>query len=874
MIEAVVRVLISAALRVRYRIRVTGLEDVVRKGSGRILFLPNHPALIDPVMIATLLHREFRPRVLADKDQINHPGVRWLARRLRVIPIPDMSVYGKSAKPAVEAALAESIRALQAGDNFLLYPSGHIYRTRQEDLRGNTAVERILREVPDVRMVLLRTSGLWGSCFGWGSGHAPKLTGNLGRLAWGVISSGLFFLPKREVTVEVLEPGTFPRGADRNTQNQFMEQFYNEVSAPNTYVPYSVWEKGGTRVVPEPEERAAANGGPVQVSATTRDTILAHLRELTGKADPGEDERLAHDLGLDSLARAELQVWLAREFGVSDIEADALHTVRDLFRVAAGEAAGAGAAQLPGPSAAWTVPANDERASLPPGDTLPEVFLRQAELHPSRPVAADLMRGVRTYRDLLTGIFALRPAIAALPGERVAIMLPASVAADVTLFTVLFAGKTPVMVNWTVGEKNILHGLNLTGVKAVLTSRLLTAKLQSLGSDLASVADRFVYLEDIAARLGLVAKLRAAFAARFTPGRLRRVTVTDTAVVLFTSGSESLPKAVPLSHANLLANLRDVLQTIHIRQDDSMLGMLPPFHSFGLTITVLAPICAGLRVVHYPNPTEGPALARLAASWRPSMALGTPTFLGGIARAAKPGDLDSVRFAVTGAEKCSEQVYALLTEHCPKAKIIEGYGITECSPIVAANNDTAPQPFTIGRVMPSLTYAIVGEETQARVVSGETGMLLVRGPSVFAGYLGQEGDGPFVAFDHERWYRTGDLVMERPDGVLVFKGRRKRFVKIGGEMVSLPAVEEVVNAAFSPPQQDEPCLAIETAGDDSASELVLFTTLELERATVNDRIRAAGLSGLHNIRRIVRVQAIPVLGTGKIDYRALRSQLG
>jgi long-chain-fatty-acid--[acyl-carrier-protein] ligase len=344
-------------------------------------------------------------------------------------------------------------------------------------------------------------------------------------------------------------------------------------------------------------------------------------------------------------------------------------------------------------------------------------------------------------------------------------------------------------------------------------------------------------------------------------------------VILFTSGSESLPKAVPLSHANLLSNLRDVLQTIQIRRDDSMLGMLPPFHSFGLTITMLAPLCAGLRVVHYPNPTEGPVLARLTARWRPSMVLGTPTFLAGIARAAGAGELASVRLAVTGAEKCSEQVYALVAERCPGAKIIEGYGITECSPIVSANNDVAPQPFTIGRVLPSLRHVIVNEDTGKPVLPGEAGMLLVSGPSVFAGYLGQEGNGPFVESDGARWYRTGDLVAERADGCLVFKGRRKRFVKLGGEMVSLPAIEEVLVAAFSPPDQDEPCLALETAGDDGAPELVLFTTLELDRATVNDRIRGAGLSGLHNIRRVVRVQAIPVLGTGKTDYRALRTQL-
>jgi long-chain-fatty-acid--[acyl-carrier-protein] ligase len=398
-------------------------------------------------------------------------------------------------------------------------------------------------------------------------------------------------------------------------------------------------------------------------------------------------------------------------------------------------------------------------------------------------------------------------------------------------------------------------------------------RLKSQGINLDALGDCFVPLEQVAGGLSTFAKLRAALAARTNWGSLRRARIAPIAAVLSTSGSENLPKAVPLTHANLLTNLRDVVGVALVTGEDRLLGMLPPFHSFGLTANMLLALCSGLRTAYHANPTEGPLLARLVEAYRITLILGTPTFLYGILRAATNEQLASLRLAVTGAEECPPRVYEALAARAPQAMLVEGYGITEASPVVSLNDFHAPCPGAIGLLLPSLISTIVDVDTGQDVPPAATGMLLLRGPSIFPGYLG-DAPSPFVEHNGHQWYRTGDLVSQAADGVMTFRGRLKRFVKIGGEMVSLPAVESVLQRALvQPTDEDGPTLAVIATEGDERPELVLVSTRPLDREEANRIIRDAGLSGLHNIRRVVLVEAIPTLGTGKTDYRGLQGVL-
>jgi long-chain-fatty-acid--[acyl-carrier-protein] ligase len=859
-------------LAVRYRVQVEGVATTRRRGTHGILFLPNHPALIDPVIVIAHLHGKFGIRPLALEDQIQQPVVSALANLLGVLRVPVASELDERSVQAVQRSIDLCIVALKQGENVLLYPAGRLMRHRLETLGGVSGAHRIISELPDIRVVLVRTTGLWGSCFGWASGRAPRLQSGLFGHLGQMLVSGVFFMPKRAVHIELTEPDDLPRRLERPELNSYLDHFYNQVAPPASYVPYSIWEKGGRR---ELAESKLPTGHTINdAPAATRQIVMTHLRELTGIDALNDDQELAQDLGLDSLTITATLLWLEREFAVSVPSVEAVRTVGDIIMAACGGASAESTdVRIIAPSAGWQSIPGSARVQIPEGHSIQQVFLTQARRHPGQVIAADMQQGSRTYRDLITAILALRPKIAALPGQFIGILLPASVAADIAFFATLIAGKTPVMINWTAGPRAVQLGLATVGIQKVLTAQLLLRRLSAQGIELAELGDRLVPLEKMAATIGWTEKLGAAIRGRFSWRSLERVTAADTAVVLFTSGSESSPKAVPLTHLNLLINIRDALSSFNVLQSDRFLGLLPPFHSFGLTGTLLLPLLSGLKVVHQANPNEVAAIGKIIENYRVTILLSTPTFMSNIVRANVSCDLSSLRLCITGAEKCSREIYDSVRNSCPQAVILEGYGTTECSPIVSVMREDDIQPGTIGKPLPSVIAIVVDINTHRPVPTGFTGMLMLRGPSIFSGYLHYSGPSPFDTFDGNCWYRTGDLVKADEQRRLTFMGRLKRFAKIGGEMVSLPAIEEVLMRAYAKPDDEGPCLAVLSTPDENHPELVLFSIRALDRAQVNKTIQDAGLSGLHHIRIVREVPEIPVLGTGKADYRTLTQWL-
>jgi acyl-CoA synthetase (AMP-forming)/AMP-acid ligase II/acyl carrier protein/MFS family permease len=863
--------LIRFLLGLRYRVEVKGLESIRKADKTGILFLPNHPALIDPVIMISVLYSGFKPRPLADADHANMAVNRWIMQFVRPITLPDLNKNGRDTKDRIQEALREVADALQAGDNVLFYPAGHLCHSAQEDLAGNSGVEYLLENVPGVRTVLVRTTGLWGSSFGWARGSQPSLFENFRQYLLFFCVNALFFGPRRKVTIELAEDSTLPGMESRQQINSYLENFYNARVQPNTFVPYYWWQ-GRTPVVrPEPEKKEIT-GDISSVPEATQRLVRGKIAEMTGR--PVKDnERLANDLGIDSLAVMELAVWMESEFGLPIDDLSALVTVKDCILAAAGQILQTSPGEQKPVSENWF---QDFESRLSPGnqETIPELFLDQAKRHPNRVILADRLAGEKTYRQVLTAVLVLKPILEKAPGERIGIMLPASVSAAIAYLAVLFSGKTPVMMNWTVGVGNLQHGLELTGVTTVVSARALYRKLTGQGVDLAAINADWLFLDEIAPMIPWYKKVRAALQARFALNSLTKAKIARTAAILFTSGSESLPKAVPLTHDNIIANLRDFSSIISFSGRHRLLGMLPPFHSLGLAGTIILPLCLGLKTVYHANPTESTVLAGLIERYGVSIVIGTPTFLLGILKTASQKQLQSLRLVFTGAEKCPDHTYQALRRVNPAAILCEGYGITECSPLVSINRVENPRPGTIGRVMPSMEYAIIDPETNRRVDIGEQGILLVRGPNIFSGYYGSKNGDGFSAFEEKRWYNTGDFVKEDDEGVLTFCGRKKRFIKLGGEMISLPAIENALLTHFSANNGDDgPALAVEATPTDERPEIVLITTLPISREEANQKIKEAGLSPLHNIRILQEVEAIPVLGTGKTDYKQLQRML-
>jgi long-chain-fatty-acid--[acyl-carrier-protein] ligase len=427
------------------------------------------------------------------------------------------------------------------------------------------------------------------------------------------------------------------------------------------------------------------------------------------------------------------------------------------------------------------------------------------------------------------------------------------------------------MLNWTTGPANLAHAVASMHLTHVVTSRRF---LDRTAITIEGV--EYLFVEELRKDIGRLELLGALLQVRLFPSRIRsRVpqgAADSHAVILFTSGSEKAPKTVPLTHDNILSDLRNGVPMMKLTRGDSLLGFLPMFHSFGLTVTGLLPLLGGMRVVHHPDPTDAAGLARKIAAYRPTLSMGTPTLIGYILDRAKPGELTSLRLIIVGAEKCPESLFERRARVAPNAALLEGYGVTECSPVVTFNPPEAIRPGTIGKPLPGVEVRIVDLETNEALPSGRMGMLLVSGPTVFPGYLGHEGPQPFQEREGKRWYVTGDLAEIDADGYLTFRGRLKRFLKAGGEMISLPALEEPFERQY-PPTQDGPRVAVEGIEHDNSRQIVLFTTEPLTLQEANARLLAEGFRGVMRLDEVRQVKAIPVLGTGKTDYKALRAQL-
>lgn len=330
--------LLRIFIRMRYRVTLKGLDKIRSAEPGHgILFLPNHPALIDPVILYVNLHSRFRPRPLADEVQVDIPVVRSVMKMVRCVTIPDVITKGRHSRNEVLAAIAEITRTLQRGDNVLLYPSGRVYRSRYESVRGNGGVAAILKQSHDIRVVLVRTTGLWGSSFSKASGRAPKFVRGMVKHCFYFLANGLFFMPKHQVVIEFAEPVDLPDSGERLVVNRYLEEFYNRESPARYVVPYFWWQGSTPQPLPEPTERKLVVGS-ASVEEVVRQQVFAKIQEVSGAEDFTEGDNLASDLGIDSLGLVELTSWITQEYGYSVDDLESLTTVKDMLLAATGKA--------------------------------------------------------------------------------------------------------------------------------------------------------------------------------------------------------------------------------------------------------------------------------------------------------------------------------------------------------------------------------------------------------------------------------------------------------------------------------------------------------------------------------------------------------
>ena len=477
----------------------------------------------------------------------------------------------------------------------------------------------------------------------------------------------------------------------------------------------------------------------------------------------------------------------------------------------------------------------------------------------------DPERKPLSYGNLILGALVLGRKLAGLTQERehVGLLLPNVQAMAVTLMGLSAHNRVPALLNFTAGEKNLRAAAELAELKTIVTSRRFVDQAK-LDDEIAALGEgrRIVYLEDVRKQLTSLDKALGALVA-LAPQRLHRADTAapdDTAAILFTSGTEGKPKGVVLSHANVVSNAKQIfaLAAGFLSERDVVMNPLPAFHSFGLTAALLMPLFHGMKVVLYPSPLHYKQVPKLIGETGCTFLFATDTFLQGYARAADSDDLQSVRYVVAGAERVKDETRRMWEPH--GTTILEGYGCTECSPVLACNTPVATKPSSVGRLLP-------GIEARLDPVEGitEGGRLNVRGPNVMKGYLDASQPGRIVA-PPEGWHDTGDIVTIE-DGFVTIRGRAKRFAKLGGEMISLAAVETLVASIW--PGHNHVVVSLPDAR--KGEQLVLVTEKpDADRNALQDAAKADGFPELWVPRAILVTGSIPVLGNGKIDYGMTR----
>jgi acyl-[acyl-carrier-protein]-phospholipid O-acyltransferase/long-chain-fatty-acid--[acyl-carrier-protein] ligase len=475
----------------------------------------------------------------------------------------------------------------------------------------------------------------------------------------------------------------------------------------------------------------------------------------------------------------------------------------------------------------------------------------------------DVDESERTYDDIMRGTLALGSALRAgtKAGDCVGVMLPTGAGAIVAFLALSAYGRIPAMLNFTSGAAAIKSAIKTAQVKRIVTAKRFVEMggFQSLIADIAKTCD-IVYLEDVREKLSLRDKISAAVG-QFVPALVASHPNADSmATVLFTSGTEGEPKGVALSHRNLVANVEQVRVHLALYDSDVLLNPLPAFHCFGLTVGSLMPLLLGIKVVCHPTPLQPHEIVRRIHKHSATILVSTDTFIMQYARVAEPGEMKSLRLTVCGAERLRDETRAFLRKK-HGIELLEGYGVTEAAPVIAANRPTANKAGTVGQLMADMKYRLDPVEGIPHA-----GRLVVSGPNVMLGYIKADAPG-VIDPPPDGWHDTGDVVTVDEDGFIAIKGRLKRFAKIGGETVSLAVVESIASALWP----DDSHASVTIPDGRKGEQIVLVTTTK--DAARQDLIGWAhnhGASELAIPRRIVNVDEIPVLGTGKTNYGAVQ----
>ncbi len=735
--------------------------------------------------------------------------------------------------------LEEIQKQLSPSSASLFFPEG---RSQLYTPLTESPDQKILAEISkgtDAEIIYAHVEGMLGSLFSsrsFGGPQAGRLS--MGRIVWLLLKNCLFFMPKRKVTIVFSKQPLFTK----ENEPHFIPHFRGE----------------------QPPFRESSEE---QLSAI-QDQVFTKLAQLSGKKRQKihPDQNLYEDLQLDSLDVTELTVWTREAFD-RYIPFDRLVTVQDILDGIVRYRPTDREALHEKQHAAWIRERKKAFAPKEPTEkTILEAFFAICDRMGSEIACADPTEFM-SYKRLKSAVVGMAEPFKKLPGKQIGILLNNSVQFNVIYLALLLAGKTPALLNWTLGPKHLESAAELASLSGIITSGPF---LEHLQLELSPELEQKVYLfNDILYSLSSKQKQASLELARKEGAQILRHfgnkrDPEETAVLLFTSGTEGLPKGVPLSHRNLLANLSSQTRALDFTEKDVLFGILPAFHAYGFSVGNLLPLLIGCRGIYMPNILDFEQNAELIQNWGATVLITTPTFLSALLKIASPEQIQTTRLYIVGAEKAPDPLFDKVTELPQKPLLVEGYGVTECSPCLTLNA-LSNQREGVGFPLPGVELLIVDPHTLQILPEGKSGLILAHGDNVFKGYLHKRKQ-PFVHLRNKNWYNTQDLGRVQQNGALILEGRLSRTIKIGGELVHLQALESILQVEFP-----AAALALVAKEGNGKTVLTLFCTQEIELERVNRSLKEAGMSNLLRVHDVHFLKEMPRLGNGKINYKSLQS---
>jgi acyl carrier protein len=872
--------IIRLILRSRYKISIKDSEVV--KNNSPVLFLPNHQALIDPVILLSQIYRFSAATPVVTEKYFDIPLVKWYLTGLGAVRVSDLEMGSRDTE-VLKVITRSVIKGFGRKKNIVIYPSGQIAGQGYEKIFNKKSTYQIVKKLPDdVQVVGVRINGLWGSMFSkaW-NGKSPDFFIQLLKGIFYVLANLLFFLPKRKVMIEFEDLTSKVKSEVQfgsKKFNSYLEEFYNlHGEEPPLFLKHYFYSTKLKRKLPDviygSSKDALDEALPTDSEAISPEIFdkVKNIVSTVLSIEPNQisvNSNLNMDLGADSLNLVEIVSEIENQFkGFSSPQINEIKTVGDLCLVASGQFSTSSDLK---PSYLDQPLSKMEYINVDPKKNILWQFLDTFTSNQKDYFAYDAMVGCTNRKTFLLKAVVVSELIKKkVTAQYVGIMLPALQSTTLLIIATYMAGKIPVMLNWTVGKKVLEHCVETANVNLILSADSFIQKIEEQLPE--SIKAKLLLLEKEIPKIGSITKIKGLIVSKSPKLFLNYRKVNETAVILFTSGSEAMPKAVPLTHQNIVSDLYGTFEMLKIENNTVFLGFLPPFHSFGFTALSILPLISGVKVAYTPNPTDAREVIKILKHTKSNMMIGTPGFLKMMMSVGSAYHFKSVRYVISGAEAMTQTIKDLFDSLTTNAKLLEGYGITECAPILTANLIEKQKMNSVGKFIPGVEGIIVNMNTGRQAGTCEAGMIYVRGNNVFNGYLGEESINPFEEIDGKTYYKTGDLGYLDEEGFLFITGRLKRFIKIAGEMISLPFIEKILLEKYE--NQEQQVVAVEGSDKTTPPQIVLFTILPINLDEINNYLLSHGVAPIAKIKRIVEMEAIPVLGTGKTDYKVLRKMI-